>query len=238
MAIKLVKTILIIVISFFVIFTGFYKFINSTNYQVAGEIISQIDTDKKIVALTFDDGPNENADEILKILDEKNVKATFYLIGEQIESNPDQIKKIVSSGHEIGNHSYTHTRMVFKSFDFIAEEIQKTNNLIRESSYSGEITFRPPYGKKLFSLPIYLSNQNIKTIMWDLDPLQTLPATASSQEISDFVISNAKSGSIILIHPWHGVKNNSRDAISLIIDGLKKNGFEFVTVNQLISAGL
>ena len=124
--------------------------------------------------------------------------------------------------------------MVFKSRQFISSEIEQTNSLIRKIGYQGEITFRPPYGKKLFILPRYLSQKNIKTVMWDLDPLQTLPPTASSQEIANFVTENTKPGSIILIHPWYGAENNSREAIPKIIDSLKNEGYEFVTVSDLL----
>ena len=207
---------------------------NSTTFQVSGEIINHKNTEKKLVALTFDDGPNENTDEILKILEEKNIKVTFYLIGEQIEENKVGATKINNAGHQIGNHSYTHSRMVFKSPQFISSEIEQTNSLIRKIGYQGEITFRPPYGKKLFILPIYLGQKDIKTIMWDVDPLQSLPATASSQEIANFVVENTNSGSIILVHPWYGKENSSREAISIIIDSLRNKGYEFVTVNDLL----
>ncbi|MCL4208795.1 polysaccharide deacetylase family protein [Patescibacteria group bacterium] len=231
---KIIKTILITTFCLFISFIGFYKFINSTKYQAAGTIINKVNTTQKIVALTFDDGPNEKTDEILNILDEKNIKATFYLIGEQIRLHPEEAKKIVAAGHDIGNHSYSHTRMVFKSPQFVAEEIEKTNSLIREASFSGEITFRPPYGKKFLSLPLFLAKNNIKTIMWTLDPLQSLQSTASAQEIAELVIKKAEPGSIVLIHPWYGDKNNSRDAIAKIIDGLQSNGYQIVTVKELL----
>ena len=232
---KIVKSSVLLIFLVFASLFGLYKLMNSTTFQVTGEIINHKNTEKKIVALTFDDGPNENADTILNILEEKNIKATFYLIGEQIENNKDEAKRISEAGHQIGNHSYSHSRMILKSPNFVGSEIERTNMLIRESGYDGEITFRPPYGKKLFVLPIYLKQKNIKTIMWDLDPLQSLASTATSQEITKFIVENSRPGSIILIHPWHGEKNNSREAISTIIDSLKNEGYEFVTVNDLVS---
>jgi peptidoglycan/xylan/chitin deacetylase (PgdA/CDA1 family) len=212
----------------------FNQFINSTTFQVAGQIIPRVNTDKKVVALTFDDGPNENVDEILQILADKNVKATFYLIGEQIKANPDQARRIVAAGHEIGNHSFSHPRMIFTSAKDVAYQIEETNKLIREVGYEGEIFFRPPYGKKLFSLSLYLEKNNIKTIMWDIDPLQTLPVTATSDEISSFVSQQVQPGSIILIHPWYGDVSQSRNAIPAVIENIKKQGYEFVTVSELL----
>lgn len=232
---KIIKVSLLSVFVIFIALVALYKLMNSTTFQVTGEIISHKDTEKKIVALTFDDGPNENTNEILSILEEKNVKATFYLIGDVIENNKNEARKISEAGHQIGNHSYTHSRMIFKSPDFMASEIEQTTSLIKEIGYGGEITFRPPYGKKLFVLPLYLRQNNIKTVMWDLDPLQSLPAAATSQEITAFVVENTKPGSIILIHPWYGKDNNSREAIPKIIDSLKNEGYEFVTVSDLLA---
>lgn len=223
------------VLLIFAFFLLLYTLMKTPRFQIAGELYSRVNTEKKLIALTFDDGPNENADEILKILDEKNVKATFYLIGDQLEKNTDAAKKISEGGHQVGNHSYSHTRMIFKSPQFVATEIEKTNQLIRASGYEGEITFRPPYGKKLLLLPLYLKQHNIKTITWDVDPLQTLPSTTTSEDISDFVIAHAQPGSIILIHPWYGETNRSREAIAQIIEGLRQEGYQFVTVSDLLA---
>lgn len=232
---KIIKIASASVVIIFIILVALYKLMNMTTFQLFGEITNHINTEKKVVALTFDDGPNENTDEILTILAAEDVKATFYLIGDEIENNKEQAKKINEAGHQIGNHSYAHSRMIFKSSNFISSEIEKTNDLIRKSGYEGEITFRPPYGKKLFALPLYLHQQNIRTVMWDLDPLQTLPPTASSQEITNFVVENTKPGSIILIHPWYGEENNSREAMPKIIDSLKNEGYAFVTVSDLLA---
>lgn len=231
---KLVVSVVLTLVFLFGVMIGLYKLMNSTTIQLAGEIVNHVDTQKKVVALTFDDGPTEHTAEILEILAEREVSATFYLIGEQLAQYPEEAQNIVTAGHQLGNHSYTHQRMVFKSPEFVAAELEKTTELLQAAGYQGEVTFRPPYGKKLVVLPFYLAKNNIKTIMWDLDPLQTLPATATSQEVSEFVVTHAQPGSIILIHPWYGEENASRDAIPLIIDSLKNEGYEFVTVNELL----
>ena len=213
---------------------GLYVLMNSTTYQVAGEIIPRVETDKKVIALTFDDGPSTYTNEVIAILKEKKVSATFFLIGNQIEDNMNDAKMIVQEGHQIGNHSYSHPRFIFKSTSFVEEEVEKTNSLIREAGYNGPLTFRPPYGKKIVALPQYLASKNIPTITWDVDPLQKLPPTASSQEIADFVVQNTRPGSIILLHPWYDGNGSSRAAIPVIIDQLKEEGYTFVTVNELL----
>jgi len=213
---------------------GLYWIMTSETYQIAGEIYPSVQTAEKVVALTFDDGPTQLAPEIVKILKDKGVTATFYLIGENIEKFNKEARMIVKAGHEIGNHSYSHQRMILKSPLFIDSEINTTNQLIRAIGYEGDITFRPPFGKKLFILPAFLEKQGIKTITWDVEPTKNLGASASAEAITKYVVNHAKPGSIILIHPWYGEKNNSRAAIPAIINELKSDGFRFVSVSELL----
>lgn len=208
---------------------GIYKLMNSRAYQVIGNITNKINTDKKVVALTFDDGPTKNTDKILDILNEEDIKATFYLIGSDIEKNLEEGKNIVKEGHQVGNHTYTHTRNVFKSPSFIKNELTKTNELINSIGYEGEINFRPPFGKKLFVLPYYLNKYNIDTIMWNLEP-DTYFDKAKDKE--KYVLENIEPGSIILMHPMYN--EESIDALKGIITGLKEKGYEFLTVDELL----
>ena len=123
------------------------------------------------VALTFDDGPTpEFTDEILRILKEQDVKATFFLIGGELEKHLDEGKKIVAAGHEIGNHSFSHVRMIFVTPSFVKEEIEKTDDLIRAAGYNKPTFFRPPYGKKLFALPFYLARHDRKSVLGTSNP--------------------------------------------------------------------
>ncbi len=119
----------------FLLLLGTYKLMNARKFQLFGGITDQVETKQKVVALTFDDGPTKNVDKILPLLDQYHVKATFFLIGNEIEKNPVEAKKIVSAGHQIGNHTYSHQRMVFKSPSYIKAEIEKTDKLIREAGF-------------------------------------------------------------------------------------------------------
>jgi peptidoglycan/xylan/chitin deacetylase (PgdA/CDA1 family) len=140
-------------------------------FQFFGELVTRVDTAEKVVALTFDDGPSKGqTEEILGILRKNDVKATFYLVGKDINANPHQTALIVRDGHEVGNHSYTHQKMIFSRLSFVSEEVENTNQEIRKSGYAAEITFRPPYGRKLFTLPYYLSKKNILSVTWDIEP--------------------------------------------------------------------
>lgn len=218
-----------------VLLSGFllFQISKSRTFQFFGEIISRVNTDQKVIALTFDDAPNSKTQEILNILKEKQVKATFYEVGKAIEQYPEEAKSIVEAGMEIGNHSYSHKRMVLKSPSFIHTEVQNTNTLIRSSGYKGEITFRPPNGKKLFGLPWYLRQHNIKTVMWDVEP-DTYVA-GNSDAIIKYTLSHVRPGSIILIHPF--CENEcvaDREALPKIIDKLQSQGYRFVTISELL----
>ncbi len=214
-------------------FTG-YRLSNSRTFQFFGGIIHRIDTNEKVVALTFDDGPTEKTDEVLLILEELDVKATFYVTGRELEVNMGEGRKIVQAGHELGNHTYSHNRMVFKAPSFIKEELSRTDDLIREAGYKGEITFRPPNGKKLILLPYYLRQQNKKTIMWDLEPDSYPDIAFGSETIVQNVIENVKPGSIILLHVMYDSRQESVNAIEGIVRALREKGYTFKTVGELL----
>jgi chitin deacetylase len=212
---------------------GLLKISKSRTFQFFGGLVSHAETDRKVVALTFDDAPTAHAIEPLKVLEEKEVKATFFVIGKNIEENPEIAKQIVKEGHQLANHSYTHQRLIVKTLSFIEEEIEKTNDLIRDAGYRGEIVFRPPNGKKMFVLPWYLKQKHIKTIMWDVEPDTYFKN--DTQKIVDYTIENTHCGSIILMHPF--CENNcaaDREALPQIIDRLKYDGYTFATVNELL----
>jgi peptidoglycan/xylan/chitin deacetylase (PgdA/CDA1 family) len=211
---------------------GLLQISKSRTFQFFGSIVNRVDTKEKVIALTFDDGPETFTNEVLDMLQDKQIKATFYVIGERLKENLDIGKRIADEGHELGNHSYTHQRFLFKPLSFIDSEIQKTNQLIRETGYEGTITFRPPYGKKLLGLPWYLNKHNIETIMVDVEP-DTYGTT--SDFFVEYTVANTKSGSIILLHPLCKPCNEQRKSVPLIIDALKKNGYTFVTVSELLS---
>jgi peptidoglycan-N-acetylglucosamine deacetylase len=209
----------------------------SETYQVFGEIIPRVQTEEKIVALTFDDGPTQPAlDELLPKLRERGVKATFFLTGAELKRRPDLGRKLVEEGHELGNHSYFHKRMAFKTASFISEELRKTDELIRAAGYNGTIHFRPPYGTKLLVLPYVLEKEHRKTITWDIEPDSYKDVAASSSGIVNHVVPRVKPGSIIILHVMYPSRITSREAVPDIIDELHSKGFRFVTVSELLKS--
>lgn len=220
----------IVFLAIFLLLYDTYKLMNSRTYQLFGGLTNHVETSQKVVALTFDDGPTKNVDQLLPLLDKYNAKATFFVIGNELEKNLEEGKKIAQAGHQIGNHSYSHKRMVFKTPSFIQQEIEKTNTLIRKTGYKGPIDFRPPNGKKLVGLPYYLNKHHMDTITWNLEP--DTYYTSVSDKV-DYVEKNVKPGSIILMHPMYDDTGKELKGIEGILATLSKEGYKFVTVNQL-----
>jgi peptidoglycan/xylan/chitin deacetylase (PgdA/CDA1 family) len=218
-----------------VVFVASYFLINAQSFQLFGEIYSRVETDKKIVALTFDDGPSAKyTQQVLDVLAAHDARATFFLTGRESAERPELVKAIADAGHEIGNHSWSHERMVFKSPGRIAEEIEGTDKALRDAGYDGALHFRPPYGKKLVTLPWYLAQNNRKTTMWDVEP-EVGAVDASADELAQKAIDQVQNGSIIIMHVMYQSRQNSRDALPKMIEGLKARGFEFVTVSELLA---
>ncbi|MGE7767544.1 polysaccharide deacetylase family protein [Peribacillus sp. NPDC096540] len=214
----------------FILLFSTYKLMNSRTHQLFGGLTEKVETNQKVVALTFDDGPSKNVNQILPLLDKYNVKATFFLIGNEIEGYPEEAKKIVEAGHQIGNHTYSHKRMIFKSSSYIKEEIEKTDKLIQNSGYKGEIDVRPPNGKKLVGLPYYLNKNDRDTITWNIEPDSYY--TSASDKVN-YVKDHIKPGSIILMHPMYDDTGKELQAIEGVIKLLSNEGYKFVTVNEL-----
>ncbi|TMU87515.1 polysaccharide deacetylase [Bacillus sp. BHET2] len=209
---------------------GTYKWMNARTFQMFGNLTSEVKINEKVIAITFDDGPTENVDEILTTLEKYEAKATFFLIGREIEKHPEEIEKIVKAGHGIGNHSYSHERMIFKSRTYYREEIEKTDELINQAGYDGQIDFRPPNGKKLIGLPYYLDKYKRETIMWNIEPDSI---SNDPYEKVAYVKEKAKPGSIILLHPMYDESRNVIQLLDEILAALTKEGFTFATVNEL-----
>lgn len=222
---------------FLLLLIGLYQLASSRQYQLFGELIARVETEQPLIALTFDDGPSERyTAEVVELLARYQVAATFFVTGHELARHPEQGRLLVQAGHQLGNHSYTHKRMLLVSPATVASEVERTDQQIRQAGFTDKILFRPPYGKKLFTLPWYLSQQQRKTIMWDLEPESEPKLAADPQAMAAAVIAKARPGSIILLHVMYQSRQSSREALPLIIEGLQAKGFRFVTVNELLQS--
>ena len=166
----LLRTVLTLVIVFAALF-GLWRVSDLRGWQAFGTIVPRVDVQEKVVALTFDDGPTAaGADSILPLLDSLGVRATFFVNGNALAERPDVGRRFVAAGHELGNHTWSHPRMLLKPQAAIRREVERTDSMIRAVGHAGPIHFRPPYGKKLVGLPWYLHRTGRTTVTWDVEP--------------------------------------------------------------------
>ena len=207
----------------------------SRTFQFFGTLVNRVETSEKVVALTFDDGPDPAGTQaILDTLRERQAPATFFLIGRDIAAHPDLARAIAAAGHEIGNHSFSHERMIGVTPAWVADEVEATDALIRTTGYRGEILFRPPNGKKLFALPHYLAEHDRTTVTWDVEP--DSDGTPDAATVERTTVEQVRPGSIVLLHAMYAARGQTRQAIGPILDALKQRGYRFVTVSQLLAA--
>ena len=193
---------------------------------------SQVRVDQPYIAMTFDDGPSsENTPRLLEMLKQRNIKATFFLIGQNAAANPDLVRRILAEGHEIGNHSWTHPQLSKLSDDRVTAEITKTQDAIKDASGYTPTLLRPPYGAITARQREWIENQfGLNIILWSVDPLDWKRPGASV--ITQRILSQVRPGAIILSHDIH---KQTIDAMPATLDGLISKGYKFVTVTQLIA---
>lgn len=182
---------------------------------------------QKKVALTFDDGPDGRYTELLLDgLKERNVRATFFVTGKKAEEFPQIIKRMDEEGHLIGNHTYSHMQLTKGQEEEFKKELQKTSDIIQKLTGKSTEFVRPPYGtwEKRFE-----DELSMFPVLWTVDPLDWCSKDAS--KVIGKVVSKVKENDIILMHDQY--KSSITAALS-IVDTLKKEGYEFVTVDEII----
>lgn len=188
----------------------------------------------KQIAMTFDDGPCEKyTPEILEILKNNNVKATFFVIGKNAEKNPEILKKVYNDGHEIGNHTYSHPNLRFITNEQFADEISRTQSIITEITGYTPTLFRPPGGYLSNSIVDKITSNNCKTVLWSWRQDTMDWKSPSVEFVTTTVLSNIQDGDIILFHDCVLGKSPTPEALKIIIPELKNRGYEFVTVSEL-----
>lgn len=184
------------------------------------------------IAMTYDDGPHpSNTPRLLDMLRQRNIKATFYVIGKNVDMYPHLTRRIVAEGHEIGNHTYTHRNLKTLSDAQVFEEMSRTRASIVRATGVQPRTMRPPYGA-LYQRQRELIMQKFgyPTIMWAVDPRDWQRPGVSV--VTHRILSETTGGAIVLAHDLH---EPTVDAMPATLDGLLAKGFKFVTVSQLLA---
>lgn len=220
----------------FVLFFGWM--IQQPTSQLLGKTIFSSSSIKSI-ALTFDDGPGTGTDTILSILKKHNAKATFFLIGKNAEENPDVVRRIDLDGHEIGNHTYSHSvESPIELPSKLTEDLKRTNNIIEKIIHKKTYLFRPPHGWTNPWMVHTCSELDMSVVLWNIDTKDW--TNTSPQSIQHTVLDNIKPGTIILLHDRLITKkdqmmHNTIKVLPELLDSLQNRGFHFVTISELKS---
>lgn len=195
-----------------------------------GRLLSEEETlemENKMIALTFDDGPNVlYTERLLDGLAERDVKATFFLIGKNAEAHPEIVSRIAEEGHLIGNHTYSHLKLTAGNEAEFLEEINRTGEIIRDITGSTPAFCRPPFG--VWNTR-YEQKLGIIPVLWDVDPRDW--CTFDTKIVANRILADCHDGAIILLHDEY---ETSVEAALLVIDELKQQGYTFVTVDKLL----
>lgn len=187
----------------------------------------ETDAAGKKVALTFDDGPSPVwTKKLLEGLKQRNVKATFFVTGANVEAYPELVKKMKEDGHLIGNHSYSHIQLTAVHHDKAIEEINKTNEAIYNCIGEYPEFIRPPFGSMTKAME---KEVDMMLVLWNIDPLDWCKSSAS--RITRSVVKDVEDHGIILLHDQY---ESSVQAALQIIDTLQAQGYEFVTVDEIL----
>ncbi|HOM71588.1 MAG TPA: polysaccharide deacetylase family protein [Armatimonadota bacterium] len=193
--------------------------------------IWKVDTNTKLAALTFDDGPNPGTGRILDVLAEKNVKATFFVVGTMAESNSDMLKRMADEGHELQNHTYSHRNLRYLPDVEIERELIRTANVIRRITGKSSRFFRPPGGHQNGNLAYATGKFGYSAIFWTVNCSKN--EGTKPENIINQVSSEIKPGSIVLMHNLEDV---TLMALPSVIDSLRAKGYKLVTLSELLSA--
>jgi peptidoglycan/xylan/chitin deacetylase (PgdA/CDA1 family) len=210
--------------------------LSSARAAVFGPTVLRIDTESPEVALTFDDGPTEAyTEDILDLLDVYDARATFFVNGDAIERHPRLGRAILERGHQLGNHSWSHPRLIFRSDARLHAEVDETDRVLRAIGVTGSIPFRPPYGKRLLDLHRVLGDRPV--VLWDVEP-ESFPDVAGDPErLAAHVLERVRPGSIVLLHAMFESRRPTREALPLILGGLRERGLRPVTLRALQANG-
>lgn len=180
----------------------------------------------KEVAITIDDGPSLNfLNKVFPVLKKYNARATFFVVGRYLESNPSLVNFILKNGHEIGNHTYSHRCLNFLSEEEIKKELEKTDSLIRKRG-GKPIFFRPPYGKLTEEAKEIIKKLGYRISLWTIDPKDW--QNPSPEFTTSYILERVREREIILLHE----RKNTWKALPKILEGLKKRGYVFFTLSE------
>ena len=206
--------------------------------RVFGTVVSEGNSDRKIVALTFDDGPYPPyTGQLLDLLQELQVPATFFVLGQNVEKHPELVRRIADDGHQIGNHTYTHRDLLKLERSEIVEEIERTERAIAAITGQAPRIVRTPHGFRDPVVMEVLNEYKLKVVDWSVMSRDwTNPGVDA---IVERTVSKVKNGSVVLLHDGDGVANAASRAQTIeatrhIVQQLRSQGYAFVTIDEIM----
>ncbi len=185
------------------------------------------------IALTFDDGPHPHlTHRILEILAQYDIKATFFMVGVNVENYPEAAREVLAAGHEVGNHTYSHSHMLHLSAEACADEMSRCEDALEELCEYRPHLFRPPEGALTDNVKHCSDVGDYALILWSLDTRDWEDKNAA--HITERVLSSVCAGDIILMHDYIGHNSRTPEALERLIPELLARGYEFVTVSRLL----
>ena len=211
--------------------TSFFSIFLISAEIAFGDILCEVKNSSKRLALTFDDGPDPNiTPKILALLAQHGARATFFVIGENAKKFPLILKATFDAGHEIGNHNFKHHNLTKIGESKICREIHAAQNAVFEVTKKWPVYFRPPYsaiGKRICDV---IESCGVKVVLGSLSSRDYTGLSASA--IADLVLSDIKPGAIVIFHDHEG-RENTVEALAIILQKLCERGFECVTLSEL-----
>ena len=191
-----------------------------------------VHVDGPYIAMTFDDGPSAKlTPKLLDLLAAHHIKATFFLIGQNVTENPEIVARETREGHEIANHSWSHPNLAKMSDDGVRGQLRKTDEAIRSAAGIGPTLLRPPYGSITARQKKWINQEfGYKIVLWDVDPLDW--RRPGPNVVCNRIVKNTRAGSIVLAHDIHP---GTIEAMPCVLNQLEAKGFKFVTVSELIA---
>lgn len=213
-----------------------YYFAYAVRSQALGPTVWRGPRDRNEVALTFDDGPSVQTVELLEVLKQHDLTATFFLIGENASKHPEIVRQLLLEGHEIGNHSLTHRIFLYCTGDRTLKELEKTQQIISAIAGFRPRIVRPPCGVRSPAFFRAANALGLRTIQWDVAGFDW--KYRSPERIAEAVLSKVRPGSIILLHDGDSEGRQDRrptvESIPLIADGLRRLGLSVVPLGEML----
>ncbi|UYZ15267.1 polysaccharide deacetylase family protein [Brevibacillus sp. WF146] len=205
-------------------------------YEDRGDVVWEVPTAQKVIALTFDDGPDPvYTPQILDLLRRYHAKATFFVVGQRVMNHPEITRRIVAEGHEVGNHTFNHANLMRLRPEQIRHQIEKTSGLIHAATGKHSELFRPPGGYYNETIVHCVRKTGHLTVMWSWHQDTRDWSNPGTDKIVNKVLNNARGGDIVIMHDYGGNRSQTVTAVARILPELAKRGYRFVNVSQLVS---